>query len=147
MIEHEKRHRHRESVPRGSRLKMVRERHGNARHFELLGEELDRDPFGIPAHQLLLFHEKEFGIPAFSLFSPALEGDGANNLAGDFLFIKLRDRVVIDEHVRSPCLVLDFTDFPHQPHVVLEKGSAAVKVTRNKCLLDEKFPGELGVMP
>ena len=121
LVEQRQRHRQREAVLRVAGGEPVLERQLHARHRQPLREErLGHVGGGVP-HQDLAGQVQPRRIVLLGRLAPALEGGQGADLRRHPLGIERRDRLLVDQHVLPPRLVLEFRHLGDQPPVVLDE--------------------------
>ena len=93
-----------------ARREAVLERQARAGQIDELRVLLLGDAGGRVAHQRLARHEQQARIPRFGVVAPVLESRGGMDVRGNALGVERDDRVVVDQHILAPRLVLEFGD-------------------------------------
>ena len=120
-----------------ARRESVLERQASARDRQLFGVLLLGDALGRVAHERFAGKQQQARILCFRRLAPVLETRGGVHMRRNARGVKRDERVVVDQHVLAPRLVLEFGDFGDQPPVVGEKWRIAGDIARHQCFTEE----------
>jgi hypothetical protein len=107
--------------------KAVLEREHHIRHRQRLREERLRHVCRRVAHQSLARHEQHGGILALGLGAPMLEARERMDVFGNALRVEGCQRLVVDEHILTPRLVLELGHVGDELAVVGQEPSLRCK--------------------
>ena len=120
-IEQREWHRERQAVERMARGEAVLDRQRGARDLDRFGEELGGDLGCRVAHQRLARQVQERRVALLGFAAPALERRRRRDLLRHALAVERGERLVVDQHVVPPRLVLELGDLGDEPPVVREE--------------------------
>jgi hypothetical protein len=120
-----------------ARREAVLQRQRRAGHRERLREELFRYVLRRVAHQQVAGEPQHLRVLALGLLAPALERGERGDPGGHALEVERGDRLVADQHVLPPRLVLEQGDLGDELPVVREERAARGERPRHQRLADE----------
>ncbi len=137
LIQRIDRHRHGEAVPGVARLVQIARRAVDAAQPHGLREGRGGDAGGLVAHQLLARQLQQLGVLLDLLAIPALQRRARAHVGRQLLVVEGEDELVVDQHVLSARLVLQFGHLRQQLSVVRQEGQPGLPLVADQRLADE----------
>ena len=91
------------------------------------------------AHQVFPTQIEQPRLRFFGLFTPGFKGGSLMNVGRNFAVVKVKQLLVIDQHVLSARLVLQLLDFGDQTFIGTKKCRAAIELAMRQGLAYENL--------